>query len=113
MADWTKKSPEISGVYWWRLTANDGPADILEVDYEHGFVYDIGDPNGEKLSRYRGEWLGPITPALHANAEKLREALVDAAGAYHMKALHVNTFNKCNVPMCKRVRAVLAESEEK
>lgn len=59
---WTKEPPAVDGVYWWRLSENDPDPDICETDLEMGFVYDIGDPVGAKISARGGEWLGPVTP---------------------------------------------------
>lgn len=59
-SSWNKAAPIVDGVYWWRLSENDPDPDICETDLEHGFVYDIGDPMGVKISERGGEYLGPI-----------------------------------------------------
>lgn len=63
-ATWSNTTPTIDGVYWWRLSENDPDPDICETDLDLGFVYDIGDPMGVKISERGGEWLGPIAPLL-------------------------------------------------
>lgn len=63
--NWSKETPTVDGVYWWRLSENDPDPDICETDLEYDTVYDIGEPLGEKISERGGEWLGPILPMSH------------------------------------------------
>lgn len=63
--NWSKEVPTVDGVYWWRLSRNDPDPDICETDLEYGVVYDIGNPQGEKITERGGEWLGPILPVSH------------------------------------------------
>lgn len=65
---WNKAIPTVDGVYWWRMGENDPDPDICETDLEMGFVYDIGDPIGAKISERGGEWLGPILPGAQGAA---------------------------------------------
>ncbi len=59
---WTKTVPTENGIYWWRLSDDQDVPAIVEVDVDYEFVYDIADPNGQKLKTRKGQWSGPIIP---------------------------------------------------
>ena len=94
-AQWTKDTPSVDGVYWWRADSSDKHPDI-HSDVQ-GRFYEIGESKSTTVENFGGEWLGPITPeeagkppyrpptvfqklvnernALLAERDRLREAL--------------------------------------
>lgn len=61
---WSKETPRIDGVYWWRMHEYDPFPIVCETDLEFDFVYDMGEPLGDKISERKGEWCGPINPPI-------------------------------------------------
>jgi hypothetical protein len=70
---WSKESPTVDGVYWWRADASDNDPDIHFVRGD--FFYQVGFASSEAVANFGGEWLGPITPSTTERVIRLREAL--------------------------------------
>lgn len=114
---WSKTIPTVDGVYWWRLSENDPDPDICETDLDFGFVYDIGDPVGAKISERGGEWLGPVCPSpevitlndyvtlLERNNGRLREVLKEALDQTGCDG------DLCNYRWHEKARVLLGEDD--
>lgn len=80
--NWSKESPKVNGVYWWRADAKDLEPDIHAV--VAGQFYQIGSSESVVVENFGGEWLGPITPTAAAPVEQSKEV-----------ALRIPTCGKC------------------
>ena len=71
---WTKRTPALDGMYWWRADERDYEPEMHEI--ADGKVYRMESRRSESADNYGGEWLGPISPSdTEQLAELQREAL--------------------------------------
>ena len=106
---WTKESPTIDGVYWWRADASDNDPDIHFVQGE--FFYQVGLASSEVVANFGGEWLGPITPAPSDTEQGLREALDQVEAA--MSAAIPYVPRDLEIALRERVKAARAALQPK
>lgn len=57
---WSKESPKVDGVYWWRADRADSDPDIHRV--VDGIFFEVGEQFSRVVEGFGGEWLGPIFP---------------------------------------------------